>query len=162
MMTAGDGKLRLPAQSFALGGVLVDRANKFLADRPGAEDAVRRVLTLRLATVREDGEPTRRRAFRSEFSDGEWRAGQRTRRPPQSPTDHRDHGGRRDLRRCGARGDIPALGQAARLDRCRARIPGLAKQPRSCAARLAGGAGAFEERRGAHGPGAGAGSEMAG
>jgi formylglycine-generating enzyme required for sulfatase activity len=31
------------------------------------------VLTLRLATVREDGETTRRRAFRSEFSDEEWR-----------------------------------------------------------------------------------------
>jgi formylglycine-generating enzyme required for sulfatase activity len=30
-------------------------------------------LTLKLATVREDGEPTRRRAFRSEFSDEEWR-----------------------------------------------------------------------------------------
>jgi conflict system STAND superfamily ATPase len=29
--------------------------------------------TLKLATVREDGEPTRRRAFRSEFSDEEWR-----------------------------------------------------------------------------------------
>jgi hypothetical protein len=31
------------------------------------------VLTLRLATVREDGEPTRRRAAREEFSDEEWR-----------------------------------------------------------------------------------------
>jgi hypothetical protein len=34
---------------------------------------LRRVLTLRLATVREDGEPARRRAFRSEFSEQEWR-----------------------------------------------------------------------------------------
>jgi formylglycine-generating enzyme required for sulfatase activity len=73
MVRRGDGILRLPAQSFELGGVLVDRANKFLAERPGAEDALRRVLTLRLATVREDGEPTRRRAFRSEFSEDEWR-----------------------------------------------------------------------------------------
>jgi hypothetical protein len=31
------------------------------------------MFTLKLATVREDGEPTRRRAFRSEFSDEEWR-----------------------------------------------------------------------------------------
>ena len=31
------------------------------------------MLTLKLATVREDGEPTRRRALRSEFSDEEWR-----------------------------------------------------------------------------------------
>jgi formylglycine-generating enzyme required for sulfatase activity len=73
MMRRGDGRLRLPAQSFELGGVLVNRANNFLAERPGAEDAVRRMLTLKLATVREDGEPTRRRAPRSEFTDEEWR-----------------------------------------------------------------------------------------
>ena len=36
-------------KSFELGGVLVDRADKFLAAHPGAEDALRRVLTLRLA-----------------------------------------------------------------------------------------------------------------
>jgi hypothetical protein len=34
-----------PPQSFELGGVLVDRADKFLATHPGAEDALRRVLT---------------------------------------------------------------------------------------------------------------------
>lgn len=39
---------------------------------PGAEATLQRVLTLRLATVREDGEPTRRRAARAEFSDKEW------------------------------------------------------------------------------------------
>ena len=39
----------------------------------GAEDALRHIFTLKLATVREDGEPTRRRAFRHEFSDDEWR-----------------------------------------------------------------------------------------
>ena len=74
MVRHGDGILRLPAQSVELGGVLVDRANKFtLAARPGAQNALRRVLTLRLATVREDGEPTRRRAAREEFSEEEWR-----------------------------------------------------------------------------------------
>ena len=73
MVRRGDGVLRLPAQSFELGGVLVDRANRFLETHPGSETALRRVLTLRLATVREDGEPTRRRAYRSEFSDAEWR-----------------------------------------------------------------------------------------
>ena len=73
MVKGGDGVLRLPAQSFELGGVLVDRANTFLAAHPNSEDALRRVLTLRLATVHEDGEPTRRRAPRSEFSAGEWR-----------------------------------------------------------------------------------------
>jgi formylglycine-generating enzyme required for sulfatase activity len=73
MAKGGEGVLRLPAQSFELGGVLVDRANTFLATHPGAEDALRRVLTLRLADVHEEGEPTRRRAPRSEFSDDEWR-----------------------------------------------------------------------------------------
>jgi len=73
MVRRDDGTLRLPAQSFELGGVLVDRANRFLEMHPGGEEALRRVLTLRLATVREDGEPTRRRAARAEFSDQEWR-----------------------------------------------------------------------------------------
>lgn len=73
MIKGGDGVLRLPAQSFELGGVLVERANSFLTTHPGAEEALRRVLTLRLATVREDGEPSRRRAPRSEFSEPEWR-----------------------------------------------------------------------------------------
>ena len=53
--------------------MLVERANNFLAAHPGAEDLLRRILTLRLATVWEDGEPARRRAARSEFSDQEWR-----------------------------------------------------------------------------------------
>jgi hypothetical protein len=73
MVRRGDGTLRLPAKSFELGGVLVDRANTFLAAHPGDEAALRRVLTLRLATVRDDGEPTRRRGSRSEFSPDEWR-----------------------------------------------------------------------------------------
>ena len=73
MVQQGDGTLRLPAQSFELGGVLVDRADKFLASHPGAEPVLRRVLTLRLADVRNDGEPTRRRAARGEFSLDEWR-----------------------------------------------------------------------------------------
>jgi formylglycine-generating enzyme required for sulfatase activity len=73
MLKAGDGVLRLPMQSFEHGGVLVDRANRFLTEHPGAEDTLKRVLTLKLATVREDGEPTRRSAARNEFSDEEWR-----------------------------------------------------------------------------------------
>jgi len=72
MVQRGDGTLRLPAQSFELGGVLVDRASRFLEEHPGGEGALRRVLTLRLAMVREDGEPTRRRAARTEFSHEEW------------------------------------------------------------------------------------------
>jgi formylglycine-generating enzyme required for sulfatase activity len=73
MVRCGDGVLRPPKAAFELGGVLADRANSFLASNPTAEDALRRLLTLKLATVREDGEPTRRRALRSEFTDEEWR-----------------------------------------------------------------------------------------
>ena len=73
MIHRADGVLRLPEQAIDLGAVLVDRANSFLSDHPNSEDQLRRILTLKLATVREDGEPTRRRAFRSEFSDEEWR-----------------------------------------------------------------------------------------
>jgi formylglycine-generating enzyme required for sulfatase activity len=73
MVKRGDGMLRLPAQSFELGGVLSERADAFLADHPNSEDALRRILTLKLATVREGEEPTRRRALRSEFTDEEWR-----------------------------------------------------------------------------------------
>ena len=65
--------MRLPALSIELGRVLVDRADAFIAAHRGSQDALRRIFTLKLATVREDGEPTRRRAFRSEFSDEEWR-----------------------------------------------------------------------------------------
>jgi formylglycine-generating enzyme required for sulfatase activity len=68
-----DGVLRLPAPAIELGQVLVDRASVFLVEHPGAEDALRRIFTLKLATVREDGEPMRRRALRSEFSEDEWR-----------------------------------------------------------------------------------------
>ena len=68
-----DGTLRLLAHSIELGRVLVDRADAFIAAHRGSQDALRRIFTLKLATVREDGEPTRRRAFRSEFSDEEWR-----------------------------------------------------------------------------------------
>jgi formylglycine-generating enzyme required for sulfatase activity len=73
MVERGDGVLRLPAQAIDLGRVLVDRANAFISRHPNFEDMLRRIFTLKLATVREDGEPTRRRAWRSEFTDNEWR-----------------------------------------------------------------------------------------
>jgi len=73
MVRRDDGVLRLPAQSFELGNVLVDRADTFVVSHPNAEDQLRRIFTLKLATVREGEEPTRRRAFRSEFTDEEWR-----------------------------------------------------------------------------------------
>ena len=117
MVKAGDGVLRLPMQSFELGGVLVDRANAFLADNPGAEEALKRLLTLKLATVREDGEPTRRRAVpRRVFGRG-MAARLRACRPPQPPARHRDDRGGRNLRGGCARDDLPALGQAQGMDR---------------------------------------------
>jgi formylglycine-generating enzyme required for sulfatase activity len=73
MVQRGDGVLRLPAPVFDLGGVLVKRADEFIAAHQNSEDMLRRIFTLRLATVREGEEPTRRRALRSEFSDKEWR-----------------------------------------------------------------------------------------
>jgi hypothetical protein len=72
MVRRGDGTLRLVAQSFDIAGVLVDRANAFLAAHPNVVDDLRRIFTLNLVTVREDGEPTRRSAERSDFSEEEW------------------------------------------------------------------------------------------
>jgi hypothetical protein len=73
MVKRGDGVLRIAAQSFELGGVLVDRADTFLDNHPKSQDELRRIFTLKLATVREGEEPARRRAARSEFTDKEWR-----------------------------------------------------------------------------------------
>jgi hypothetical protein len=73
MVARDDATLRLSAPSFELSGVLAERANTFVVTHPGAEATLRRILTLHLATVREEGEPTRRRAPRSEFSNEEWR-----------------------------------------------------------------------------------------
>jgi hypothetical protein len=61
MIERGDGILRLPAQSIDLGRVLAERVYSFISDHPNSESALRRIFTLMLATVREDGEPTRRR-----------------------------------------------------------------------------------------------------
>jgi hypothetical protein len=73
MVMRGDGVLRLPAQQFELGAILVYRADAFLAAHPDSQRELRRIFTLKLATVREDEEPRRRRAMRSEFTDAEWR-----------------------------------------------------------------------------------------
>jgi hypothetical protein len=73
MIRRDDGVLRLPEQAIELGAVLVDRADSFLANHPNSEEQLRRIFTLKLATVLEDGEPNRRRALRSEFTDEEWR-----------------------------------------------------------------------------------------
>jgi formylglycine-generating enzyme required for sulfatase activity len=72
MVRRGDGVLRLPGESIELGGVLVGRADAFIASHPHSEESLRRILTLKLATVREGEEPTRRCAVRSEFTNEEW------------------------------------------------------------------------------------------
>ena len=81
------------------------------------------MLTLRLATVHEDGEPTRRRASRGEFSDEEWELVWSL-AAVQPAAGHRDQRGRRDPCRSGPRGDLPALGQT-QMDHRGAGIPVL-------------------------------------
>jgi formylglycine-generating enzyme required for sulfatase activity len=72
MVRRDDGVLRLPAPVFDLGGVLVGRADEFISAHPNSGDRLRRIFT-KLVTVRQNEEPTRRRAPRSEFSGEEWR-----------------------------------------------------------------------------------------
>jgi hypothetical protein len=73
MVARGDGVLRLPGNAIELGAALVDRADAFISSRPSSENELRNIFTLKLATVRENGEPMPRRASRSEFTDQEWR-----------------------------------------------------------------------------------------
>ena len=69
MIQRGDGVLRRPS----LADVLVERAGLFISKHPDSEGQLRRIFTLKLATVREDGQANRRQAYRSEFSNEEWR-----------------------------------------------------------------------------------------
>ena len=73
MVDRKDGILRPPKEAFELGGVLARRANAFVSGHSNSEDKLRRIFTLKLASVREDGEPSRRRASRRELSEEEWR-----------------------------------------------------------------------------------------
>jgi WD40 repeat protein len=73
MVKRGDGKLRLPRGAVEIGAVLVERVDAFLAAHSASENELRRIFTLKLATVQGEGEPTRRRALRSEFTDDNWR-----------------------------------------------------------------------------------------
>jgi hypothetical protein len=72
MVKRADGVLRLPSHSLQLGEVLAKRGDAFLQSHRQAEDRLRRIFTLKLATVHQHGPPTRRRAFKSEFSDADW------------------------------------------------------------------------------------------
>jgi WD40 repeat protein len=72
MVARGDAILRLPAEAIDVGGVLASRAEEFLKADPGQEPALRRLLTLRLATVPPEGEPVRRETTRRECTEAEW------------------------------------------------------------------------------------------
>ena len=123
---------------------------------------LRRIFTLKLATVREDGEPTRRRALRSEFSDEEWRL----------VSELADHPNRLLVTATPEGGETYAeVAHEAifrRWDKlrewiaARAGIPGLEKRARSRAPGMASKLRQLEERRTAHGLGAGAGAKLAG
>ena len=73
MVTRGDGKLRLPGRRSRSAPCWSTAPTHSSPRHPNSEDELRRIFTLRLATVREGEEPTRRRAPRSEFTDEEWR-----------------------------------------------------------------------------------------
>jgi TPR repeat protein len=72
MLRRDDATLRLPAQAIDIGGVLASRAEEFLKDHPGDENSLRRLLTLRLASVPPEGEPVRRQTTAEECTDAEW------------------------------------------------------------------------------------------
>ncbi|WP_170064046.1 nSTAND1 domain-containing NTPase [Halomonas heilongjiangensis] len=67
-----EGVLRFPVEMVDIGKPLTERAEAFLAADPGCEEALRRLLTLRLAHVPKEGEVVRRRAVQSECRSDEW------------------------------------------------------------------------------------------
>jgi formylglycine-generating enzyme required for sulfatase activity len=72
MVARGDATLRLSAQAINVGGVLSSSAEGFLAQNPDEEDALRRLLMLKLVMVPPEGEPVRRQTTREECSEAEW------------------------------------------------------------------------------------------
>ena len=72
MIKRDDATLRLSSQAIDVGGVLRNSAEDFLAANPTQKTALRRLLTLRLATVPAEGEPVRRQTTREECSEAEW------------------------------------------------------------------------------------------
>ena len=70
---ASEGRLHFPADPLDIARPLIDRAEAFLRQHPGAEDTLRRLFTLRLAHVPKIGEAVRRRARREECQPDEWR-----------------------------------------------------------------------------------------
>ena len=52
---------------------LAREADEFAANHPNSGPMLQRIFAFKLASVREDGTPARRRARRSEFNEDEWR-----------------------------------------------------------------------------------------
>jgi TPR repeat protein len=75
MQKRGDGVLRLvdKAEMVDVGRALTNQADRFLAQHPTDIDAVKRLFTLKLALVQEEGKAVRRRVARSKLDAGEWR-----------------------------------------------------------------------------------------
>jgi energy-coupling factor transporter ATP-binding protein EcfA2 len=75
MQQRGDRLLRITDQQdiIQLGNALARRADKFLNQNAPQGPAVRDLCTLKLTSVRAQGEPVRRRAHKSECTDSEWR-----------------------------------------------------------------------------------------
>jgi WD40 repeat protein len=72
MVKHGDATLRLPPEAIDVGGVLASRAEEFLKRYPEEETPLRRLLTLKLASVPPEGEPVRRQTREEECTDAEW------------------------------------------------------------------------------------------
>jgi len=66
------GEKTLSLSPHGLNDVLSERAEVYLAGHRGSEDTIRRVFILKLVAMSEGGEPMRRLARRSEFSEEEW------------------------------------------------------------------------------------------
>jgi hypothetical protein len=82
MVKRDDASLRLPAQAIDVGGVLASRAEEFLKEHPDDENSLRRLLTLKLASVPPEGEPVRRQTTEEECTDAEWALARRLAQHP--------------------------------------------------------------------------------
>ena len=72
MVARGRPVLVLPAHAIDVGGVLASRAESFLNENPDQENALRHLLTLKLALIPPEGEPVRRQTHRGECTEAEW------------------------------------------------------------------------------------------
>ncbi len=75
MQKRGDGTLRLTdkTEMVDVGKALTAQAGRFLGEHPANIDAVKRLFTLKLARVHEEGKAVRRRVARSRLDAAEWK-----------------------------------------------------------------------------------------